>query len=265
MLIDIGLNLTHDSFDRDRERVISDARDAGVGGFIITGTDVAGSRAALALAERHDDFFATAGVHPHHATGLDETAVAELRELLAHPKVIAVGECGLDFFRNFSSRDAQLAAFRAQLELAAETGKPLFLHQRDAHDELMALLQEFADQLPQRGVVHCFTDGPRELEDVLEAGYCVGITGWLCDERRGSALREATARLPLDRFMLETDAPYLLPRDLPKDTRDALRNRNEPRFLPHIAARLAEILGIPPEEVVRRSTENARRVFGLPG
>ncbi|HEX6929209.1 MAG TPA: TatD family hydrolase [Gammaproteobacteria bacterium] len=260
-LVDIGINLTHDSFDHDRSALLDRARAAGVTRFIITGTDVEGSRDARAMADGKE-FFCTAGVHPHHASELDAAGIASLRDLLKDDKVVAVGECGLDFFRNFSSREDQFRAFEVQLELAAETGKPLFLHQRDAHGELMQSLRA-GGYAPCGGVVHCFTDGPAELADVLEAGFHVGITGWLCDERRGPALREAVRELPSDRFMVETDAPYLLPRDLPKADLKAAGRRNEPRFLPHIVEKLAELMGREPAEIARRSTENATRLFGL--
>ncbi|HEX7046570.1 MAG TPA: TatD family hydrolase [Gammaproteobacteria bacterium] len=260
-LTDIGINLAHDSFDHDRAAVLERAKAAGVARFIITGTDVAGSRAALAMADG-DNFFSTAGVHPHHASELDDAGLAKLRELLQDDKVVAVGECGLDFFRDFSPRDDQLRAFEAQLDLAAETGKPLFLHQRAAHAELMQRLNARRSEF-SGGVVHCFTDGPAELADVLAAGFHVGITGWLCDERRGHALREAVRELPLDRFMVETDAPYLLPRDLPKTELKQAGRRNEPQFLPHIVEKLAELMGREPAEIARRSTENAVRLFRL--
>lgn len=262
-LIDIGINLTHDSFDRDRVALLDRARAAGVERFIITGTDVAASRAALAMADG-ETFFCTAGMHPHHAVDFDDASRAALRELLADDRVVAVGECGLDFFRNFSPRDAQLRAFDAQLDLAAETGKPLFLHQRDAHAELMERLRARRDEFCG-GVVHCFTDGPAELADILDADLSVGITGWLCDERRGQALREAVRELPPDRFMVETDAPYLLPRDLPKPLLAEAGRRNEPRFLPHIVTKLAELMGRDRAEIARLSTENATRLFRLPG
>ncbi|HEX6930490.1 MAG TPA: TatD family hydrolase [Gammaproteobacteria bacterium] len=262
-LIDIGINLTHDSFDHDRPVLIARARAAGVAGFIITGTDVAGSRDALRMAGGDPQFFSTAGVHPHHAGGLDSEGMAALRELLDDDRVVAVGECGLDFFRNFSPREEQRRAFEMQLDLAAETGKPLFLHQRDAHTELMQRLHARRNELAG-GVVHCFTDGPVELADVIEAGFYVGITGWLCDERRGQALRDAVRELPLDRFMVETDAPYLLPRDLPESLRAEAGRRNEPRFLPHIVAHLATLTGREPVEIARFATENARRLFRLP-
>lgn len=263
-LVDIGINLTHDSFDHDREALVRNARAAGVRLFIITGTDLAASQRARALAETDARFYCTAGVHPHHADALDEDGVAALRALLVGEKVVAVGECGLDFFRNFSRPEAQRGAFERQLDLAAESGKPLFLHQRDAHGELMERLHARRSDLPQGGVVHCFTDGQAELEDVLEAGFHVGITGWLCDERRGQALRDAVKHLPDDRFMVETDAPYLLPRDLPKEERKAAGRRNEPRFLPHIVHRLADIMDRDPAEIARLSTENACRLFRLP-
>ncbi|HEX7031248.1 MAG TPA: TatD family hydrolase [Gammaproteobacteria bacterium] len=261
-LIDIGINFTHDSFDHDRTAVLERATAAGVARFIITGTDVAGSRDALRMAKHDAAFFCTAGVHPHHASTLDDAGIAALRELLQDNKVVAVGECGLDFFRNFSPREAQLRAFEMQLDLAAATGKPLFLHQRDAHAELMQRLNARRSEF-SGGVVHCFTDGPAELADVLAAGFHVGITGWLCDERRGQALREAVRDLPPDRFMVETDAPYLLPRDLPRADLKAAGRRNEPRFLPHIVEKLAELMGREPAEIARHSTENAVRLFGL--
>lgn len=263
-LVDIGINLVHDSFDHDRNGVVERALMAGVRRFIITGTNIAGSREALAMSVSHPGFHCTAGVHPHHAADLDAEGVNALRELLQDEKVVAVGECGLDFFRNFSSPDAQRNAFRLQLDLAAETVKPLFLHQRDAHAELMQMLRERRDALPAGGIVHCFTDGPAELADILDAGFHVGITGWLCDERRGRALRDAAKILPLDRFMVETDAPYLLPRDLPTPLKKEAGRRNEPRFLPHIVEKLAELMGREPSEVARSSTANAVRLFRLP-
>jgi TatD DNase family protein len=263
-LVDIGINLAHDSFDHDRAELLARARAAGVTRFIITGTDIAGSGKALAMAQSDESFYCTAGVHPHHADELDEEGIRVLRQLLANPNVVAVGECGLDFFRNFSKPDAQRSAFEMQLELAAETQKPLFLHQRDAHAELMKRLQARHSELPAGGVVHCFTDGPAELADVLEAGFHVGITGWLCDERRGQALREAVRELPMDRFMVETDAPYLLPRDLPRDALKMAGRRNEPQFLPHIVTRLAELMQREPAEIARQSTATAQRLFGLP-
>lgn len=264
-LVDIGINLGHDSFDHDREALVDRARAAGVSRFIITGTDLAGSTRALQLAGEHADFYCTVGVHPHHASDLDDDGVQALRELLAYDKVVAVGECGLDFFRNFSPPDDQRRALERQLQLAIETGKPLFLHQRDAHVELMQRLGEHRQALTGGGVVHCFTAGAAELADVLEAGFHVGITGWLCDQRRGQALRDAVKDLPDDRFMVETDAPYLLPRTLPKDELRAAGRRNEPRFLPHIVQKLAELMDREPEEIARLSTANARRLFRLPG
>ncbi len=259
-LVDIGVNLTHDSFDRDRDAVLERARAAGVDRLIVTGTTVEASRDAAALADAHPGvLYATAGVHPHHAAELDAAALDSLRELLGHPRVVAAGECGLDFFRDFSPRDAQEHAFAAQLELAAEARQPVFLHQRDAHERFLAILEPVAKRLPG-GVAHCFTGGKAELFAYLDLGLHVGITGWLCDERRGHALREALPHVPLDRVLLETDAPYLLPRDLSPQPRD---RRNEPAFLPHVAARAAALLGVPVEVLAAASTTNAERLFSL--
>lgn len=262
-LIDVGLNLAHDSFDRDRDEAIERAAAAGVSRFIITGTDLPASRKALALAHGDARFFCTAGVHPHHAADLDDATLARLRQLLADDRVVAVGECGLDFFRNFSPREAQLDAYERQLDLAAETGKPLFLHQRDAHAELMARLRARRSELSGGGVVHCFTDGPAELADVIDAGFYVGITGWVCDERRGQALQAAVRELPPDRFMVETDAPYLMPRNLPADVKKAAGRRNEPAFLPYVVERIAELMQREPGEIAALSTANAENLFRL--
>ena len=260
-LIDIGLNLTHDSFDNDRDEMMTEAAELGVRRCIITGTSVDASQQALELAASSKHWFATVGIHPHHASELDSQGIAVLRAMLADPAAVAVGECGLDFFRNFSPRADQVHALEAQLSIAAETGKPLFLHQRDAHAKLMDILRNEPAALANGAVVHCFTDGTGELRDILDLGLYVGITGWLCDERRGGDLREAMRYLPLDRVMVETDAPYLLPRDLPERPKS---RRNEPRHLPHIVRRLAEEMGQDAEVVAAATTRNAETLFRLP-
>jgi TatD DNase family protein len=259
-LIDIGANLTHDSFDDDREQVIENAQAAGVGTIVVTGADVAGSRAALALADQRPDVLcATAGVHPHQAEGYGDDAANALRELIARPGVVAVGECGLDYFRNFSPRAAQLKAFSAQLELAAELRMPVFMHQRDAHDDFLDVFDQHARTVT-RGVVHCFTGNQAELDDYLERDLYIGITGWICDERRGHHLREFIHRVPEDRLMIETDAPYLLPRDLEPKPKS---RRNEPKHLAHIARVVAECRGESAKGLGASTGANARRFFGL--
>ncbi len=261
-LIDIGANLTHDSFDADLDAVLERAAEAGVTRLIVTGTSVTASAKGVELAQsRPGTLFATAGVHPHNASELDAAAVEALRALLAHENVVAVGECGLDFFRDFSPRDAQQHAFAAQLELASETRLPVFLHQRDAHAEFVEQLAAARDGL-SGGVAHCFTGGPVELDEYLDLDLHIGVTGWVCDERRGAALREAVPRIPLDRLMLETDAPYLLPRDY----RPAPRaRRNEPYLLAHILERVAALMGRPADEIARAASANAETLFGLAG
>ncbi len=259
-LTDIGLNLTHDSFDADRDEVIQRAEAAGVTRFIITGTSVTQSARALELARsRPGKFFATAGIHPHHAKEFDRHSSDALRTLLQSPEVVAVGECGLDFFRNFSPQEAQETAFAAHLELAAETGLPVFLHQRGAHERFVSLLRPVRDRLAG-GVAHCFTGGIDELRPLLDLDLYIGITGWLCDERRGDELRAAVTEIPLDRLLVETDAPYLLPRDLPEKPPT---RRNEPSFLAHILRRVAETIDEPVERVAEATRRNTERLFRL--
>jgi len=259
-LIDIGSNLTHESFAGDRAQVIAAAVHSGVTRLVVTGADLESSRAAAALAAAHPGrLWSTAGVHPHHASSFDSNHRSELRELLTNPGVVAVGECGLDYFRNFSPPAAQRAAFVAQLELAASLGKPVFLHQRDSHEDFKSILAEFRGALAG-GVAHCFTGGPAQLDDYLALDLFIGVTGWVCDERRGSHLRDAVPLIPGDRLMLETDAPYLLPRDL--NPRPGSR-RNEPKYLPHIARAVAGLRSEPCEALAARTTRTAIGFFGL--
>ena len=260
-LIDIGANLTHESFDRDLDAVLERARAAGVVQMVITGASREHSPMALQLAQRHPGFlYATAGVHPHHASEYTDECDAEMRALHTHPEVVAVGECGLDFNRDFSPRPSQRKAFERQLQIASENGKPLFLHQRDAHGDFIAMMKNFDGKLGP-AVVHCFTAERRELFDYLDRDWYIGITGWLCDERRGAHLRELVRHIPAERLMIETDAPYLLPRTmrpLPKD------RRNEPAFLSHIVEELARDRGGDVAVTAANATAATRAFFRLP-
>lgn len=260
-LIDIGSNLTHESFAGDFAAVLQRAAAAGVVQQIVTGTSVEASAAAVRLhAEQPQSLFATVGVHPHHAEQLTAEALVQLRELAVQPGVVAIGECGLDYFRNFAPHQAQRRAFADQLALAAERGLPVFLHQRDAHPDFMAILREHIGAL-RAGVAHCFTGQRAELEDCLELGLHVGITGWICDERRGLHLQELVRHIPGERLMIETDAPYLLPRSLrPKPA----SRRNEPAFLPEVARVVAQARGEDVEQLAAVTTATARKFFGLP-
>jgi TatD DNase family protein len=261
-LIDIGANLAHDSFDHDRSEVLRRARAAGVGALVITGSSRDSSfRAAELVAACPGRLFSTAGVHPHHARDYDDDDDDWIRSLAGRQGIVAVGECGLDFFRDFSPREDQERAFRRQIELAIELQLPLFLHQRDAHTRFCEILDDYGQDLP-RAVAHCFTEGPDAAEDYLSRGLYIGVTGWICDERRGAALVEAVRHIPLDRLMIETDAPYLLSRDLEPRPRT---RRNEPMHLPHIAAAVARHVGVSFDEIARRSSAAARTFFDLPG
>jgi TatD DNase family protein len=259
-LIDIGSNLTHDSFAADRDEVIARALEAGVRRQIVTGADLASSTQAAELAAAHPLILSsTAGVHPHHAQSFDAPLREQLCNLVQLPHVVAVGECGLDYFRNFSPPEAQRAAFAAQLEIAAEVRKPVFLHQRDAHADFTAILRDYRTRLTG-GVAHCFTGSRSQLEDYLALDLYIGVTGWVNDERRGEDLRAAVPHIPGDKLMLETDAPYLLPRDLAPQPKS---RRNEPSFLPHIARTVAQLRGESLEAVAASTTRAAILFFRL--
>ena len=261
-LIDIGANLAHESFAADMDDVLAAARAVGVTQIIVTGSCDQSNQAAAELATRHPGrLYATAGVHPHHAREFDATAAARIEQLAASQAIVAVGECGLDYFRNFSPRDAQIAAFGAQLDIAAATGLPLFLHQRDAIEDFVSVLGPRRAKLG-RAVAHCFTGNAAELDALLELDLDIGITGWICDERRGLHLRELVGRIPPERLMIETDAPYLLPRSLRPRPKT---RRNEPRWLPEVARVVAESMAMSYEDLAELTTANARRFFALEG
>ena len=261
-LIDIGVNLAHDSFNEDHDDVIRRATEAGVSRMVLTGSSESSNAAALSLARNHPrKLWSTAGLHPHHASEYNNNLHASIRSLLDEPEVVAVGECGLDYFRNLSSRDAQRIAFERQLDLATESGLPVFLHQRDAHVEFVEILKPRLDGLT-RAVAHCFTGTESELCELLDLGLYVGITGWICDERRGSHLKDIVHLIPHDRLMIETDAPYLLPRSLsPKP----LTHRNEPMWLVEILRVIAEARGDDPEALAAATTHTAEKFFGISG
>jgi len=257
-LIDVGVNLAHESFRGDLTEVLRRAEEANVVHMVITGTSAEKSRSAAELARAHGKS-STAGVHPHDASSFDEPTCATLRELAAREEVVAIGECGLDYNRDFSPRPAQREAFAAQLRLAAELGLPVFLHERDAHEDFVAILREHRSSLPA-AVVHCFTGSGEALDAYLALDCHVGITGWICDERRGLHLRELVGRIPPGRLLLETDAPFLLPRTIRPKPRS---RRNEPAYLRHVLATVAEARGEPTDHVAAHTTAAARALFGL--
>ena len=234
---DIGANLTHESFEADLDDVISKAQESGVKRFSITGSSLNESISAIEIAKKFpNSCISTAGIHPHNAKEYSPSSFSEIRDLLEEDVVKSIGETGLDFYRNFSAAKQQELSFEAHLELAIETRYPLFLHERDAHKRFIEIISPYKEDLP-KSVVHCFTGNKDALEKYIEMGFYIGITGWLCDERRGKHLIDLIPIIPLDKLMIETDCPYLLPRDMGIDN----STRNEPQFLKHIAGRIAEI------------------------
>lgn len=264
-MIDIGVNLLHPQFDRDRRAVLARAWDAGVEAMVLTGTDLASSAAAARFCADHPEapLWSTAGVHPHDAGGLASDWLDRLAELARAPSVRALGETGLDYFRDFSPRPAQRDAFAGQLDLAAELALPVFVHDRDSDGEVWELLAARRQRL-RAVVVHCFTGDRDTAWRYLDAGFLLGITGWVCDPRRGAPLRELLTELPLDRLMIETDAPFLRPATVPADPQLPKR-RNEPAYLPAVAEAVAKALRRPVEEVAAATRERAIEFFDLPG
>lgn len=260
-LVDIGANLAHDSFDDDRDEMMQRAAAAGVATMIVTGSSDESNVRAAELAEASNGvLFSTAGVHPHHASDYTDKSDTLIRDLAGKEVVVAVGECGLDYFRNFSPREAQLSAFRRQLDIAKDTGLPVFLHQRDAHDDFVETLEPILPNL-SRAVAHCFTGEGESLREYLAMGLYVGVTGWICDERRGKHLHDIAHIIPDDKLLIETDAPYLMPRTIQPKPKT---RRNEPMYLAEVLKVVAEARGQSLDHVATITSQNAQRFFGLP-
>lgn len=256
-LIDIGVNFHAKQLEGLSTELIARACANGVETILATGTSLSASKAALDMARRHACVRATAGVHPHSAKDYSTDTHRVLKSLWQDSLVVAVGECGLDYNRMFSPKDAQRHAFEQHLAAAIELEKPLFLHCRDAFEDFHAMLKEAASA-GVFGVVHCFTDGPEEAEAYLSLGFDIGVTGWVTDKARGTELRKALPRIPLDRLHLETDAPYLRPKNAGK-----ARPYNEPALLHFVAKEVALLKGVD-EAVVRvHSHANSSRLFKL--
>lgn len=260
-MIDIAANLTNIQFRSDVSAVIERARAHGVAGFLVPGITLDSIIEAITLAEQHADVFAMAGIHPHHSADCTPQAIKQLTQYAAHPRVVAWGEIGLDFFRNRSPRQLQIEAFEAQLVLATTRPTlPVFFHERDAFDTFADLLAAYAHRIGKY-VVHCFTNDCTALRRYLDLGAYIGITGWVCDPQRGKRLRQLVQYVPLDRLLIETDCPYLLPKDLPNMPRN---RRNEPCFLRHVAQRVAALRRESVNSIIKRTSDNARALFALP-
>jgi len=259
-LVDIGVNLTNKSLRSQLDDIIHHAQNAGVIHQIITGTSLQSSLQAVEITATKPDYFSsTAGCHPHDAKDFQDSDEQKLLELSKLSTVVAIGECGLDFNRNYSPQDIQQKVFIRQIEIACEVQLPLFMHQRDAHQRFIEILSDYNGQY-KSGVIHCYTGDKKQLKDCLDLGLHIGITGWICDERRSTELQEAIKYLPLDRIMIETDAPYLMPRNI---TPKAKSRTNVPANLPWIVKQVAELLQLSPEIVAQETTSNAREFFAL--
>lgn len=262
---EIGINLTNKRYNKDRVQVIQDAIELGVRKMVITGTNVKESQQAhaLTIGELNKAFpatlYSTAGCHPHDASSLNEEGLATIRALASQSTVVAIGECGLDFNRDFSPRPTQIEAFKQQLELAVETQLPVFLHERDAFDTQYQILKDYMPSL-KGAITHCFTGTLSDMEAYLELGLSIGITGWLCDERRGKPLYDIVQFIPDNKLMIETDGPYLTPRDLPRKPKDG---RNEPKYLPHIGTAVAKARNQSPEHVAKITYQNSCDFFNI--
>ncbi len=252
---DIGVNLFCRQFCKP-EKVLADAADAGVA-CILTGSEMRDNEKIYHFVQTHDAW-GTVGIHPHNANDARKEDFERMEEILAENyKILAVGECGLDFDRMFSSRENQIRCLEKHIDLAERMEKPLFLHERDATKDFISIFRQYP-KICQNAVVHCFTGDKKTLESYLEMGFHIGITGWICDERRAGNLREAVGILPLDRVMLETDSPYLIPRNV-----SGIGRINFPQNIQYVARTLAEYMHVPEEELIRCAKQNTERFFGI--
>ncbi|AYV83005.1 MAG: YchF/TatD family DNA exonuclease [Hyperionvirus sp.] len=258
-MVDIGANLTHKSFEKDLDSVMYKSFKQNLQAIIITGTTIEGSQFGLKLCEKYKEnynIFCTAGIHPHNANEYDSTVETELIKLIEMNVIKAVGECGLDFDRNFSAQENQINCFDRQIKLALKYKLPLFLHERSAHKKFLEVLDKYTDSLKNINVVvHCFTGNCSEVKEYIKRGFYIGITGWICDDRRNMDLLVAIKDIPLDKLMIETDSPFLSP------------NRKERRNIPAnvfvVAQKIGKILSRSEEDIIKLTTANAIKVFNL--
>lgn len=252
---DIGVNLFCRQFP-DPEAVVREAEKAGVC-CILTGTDPKENRRIHEFTRDHR-VFGTAGIHPHNADSARQEDFGEIERLVMdNPRIVAVGECGLDFDRMFSTKENQIRCLEKHIVLAEKLNKPLFLHERNAADEFVRRFKRHT-RICGRSVVHCFTGNRAVVERYLSMGFSIGITGWICDDRRAKEVREAVKSIPLDRILIETDAPYLTPRNVP-----GLARTNVPQNIVYVARALAGYMGVPEEDLIRHARENTERIFAL--
>lgn len=259
-MIDIGVNLTNTRFDKDLPAVIARAQAQSISALLVTGTNVFESKRAIELCQQYPQYlYSTVGIHPHDADNAADDFQDQLITLSESKCVKAIGECGLDFNRNFSTEENQKRVFSQQVNLAEQLQLPLFLHQRDAFEPWFKILKPYTGKVPAM-VSHCFTGNKAELQQCLDAGMYIGITGWLCDERRGQQLRDIVKLIPLEQLMIETDAPYLTPRNIRPKPKSS---RNEPSYLPYIVKVLAELMDYSELEIIQQTSINSKKVFNL--
>lgn len=258
-MIDIGINLSHGKF-KNVNGVINRAKSNGLNHLICTGTTIDSSKRSIELCNNYKGYLSsTVGVHPHYVKDISFKDYGLLKNLALSECVVAIGECGLDYDRNFSDVHKQRDMFRMQLDLAREVNKPLFLHERSAFDDFVNIMSDYND-LIEHSVVHCFTGDKENLKSYVELGFMIGITGWISDNKRGNDLREAVKYLPLDRLMIETDGPFLRPHNVPEFKKCF---PNEPSNLIYVVEKLSDITGISVESLIDVTTENTKRFFNL--
>lgn len=261
-LTDSHAHLNFSQFDADRDAVIERAREAGVTAILNVGTDLASSKASIALAKKQDFIYAAVGIHPHDARRVNERVLDQLRVLTRYPKVVAIGEIGLDYYRDRSPRPVQRRAFAEQLALAAELELPVIIHSRDAHDDVMEALREWIALHPVGGtegglgVLHSYSGGPERLEEVLELGFYVSISGPITFPK-ADRLRKVAEIVPLERLLVETDCPFLTP--VPRRGR-----RNEPALVRRVVEAVARARGVPAETVSQATADNLTHLFDIP-
>ena len=257
---DIACNFTSERFDKDLDEIINRAITNKVTKFGIICSKLNDINKLLEIYNQYSkDMFFTIGVHPHHANEINDEYLKNLKEAVSNNNPHAIGETGLDFFRNLSTYDEQIYAFEEQIKIAIDTNKPLFLHQRDSHDDFIKILREYSSDI-NKAVVHCFTGTQEQLEDYLELGCYIGVTGWICDEKRNAELRKTINNIPLEKLMIETDCPYLIPKNLPDKPKN---NRNEPINLNHIVNEIAVLMGIDIDTLRKQTYENTEKFFKI--